>query len=152
MVILKVFHKGHIVEQEKKEINMRRYSKEIMEKIDLIKEIIISRSILRNIRDDIKWEIDIVSDAHGENIHEIALYVKVIDQDCIECDFEPENILTEIERYKNSIYNSISSLSFDKKLNVVKFDESLRGVLVSSVNYEQELITIEYGIYIDTIS
>ena len=123
-----------------------------MEKIDLIKEIIISRSILRNIRDDIKWEIDIVPDEHGENIHEIALYVKVIDIDCIECDFESINILNEIERYKNSIHNSISRLSFDQKLNVVKFDQSLRGVLVSSVNYAQELITIEYGIYIDTIS
>jgi hypothetical protein len=131
---------------------MKRYSKEIMEKIDLIKEIIISRSILRNIRDDIKWEIDIVPDVHGENIHEIALYVKVIDIDCIECDFESINILNEIERYKNSIHNSISRLSFDQKLNVVKFDQSLRGVLVSSVNYAQELITIEYGIYIDTIS
>jgi hypothetical protein len=101
---------------------MSRYSKEIMEKIDLIKEIIISRSILRNIRDDIKWEIDIVPDNIG------------------------------IERYKNSIHNSISRLSFDQKLNVVKLDQSLRGVLVSSVNYAQELITIEYGIYIDTIS
>ena len=131
---------------------MKRYSKEIMEKIDLIKEIIISRSILRNIRDDIKWEIDIVSYEHGENIHEIALYVKVIDIECYNCDFESINILNEIERYKNSIHNSISRLSFDKKLNVVKFDESLRGVLVSSVNYAQELITIEYGIYIDTIS
>ena len=122
-----------------------------MEKIDLIKEIIISRSILRNIRDDIKWEIDIVPDNIG-NIHEIALYVKVIDIDCIECDFESINILNEIERYKNSIHNSISRLSFDQKLNVVKLDQSLRGVLVSSVNYAQELITIEYGIYIDTIS
>ena len=131
---------------------MKRYSKEIMEKIDLIKEIIISRSILRNIRDDIKWEIDIVSYEHGENIHEIALYVKVIDIECYNCDFESINILNEIERYKNSIHNSISRLSFDKKLNVVKFDQSLRGVLVSSVNYAQELITIEYGIYIDTIS
>jgi hypothetical protein len=131
---------------------MGRYSKEIMEKIDLIKEIIISRSILRNIRDDIKWEIDIVSYEHGENIHEIALYVKVIDIECYNCDFESINILNEIERYKNSIHNSISRLSFDKKLNVVKFDQSLRGVLVSSVNYAQELITIEYGIYIDTIS
>jgi len=130
---------------------MSRYSKEIMEKIDLIKEIIISRSILRNIRDDIKWEIDIVPDNIG-NIHEIALYVKVIDIDCIECDFESINILNEIERYKNSIHNSISRLSFDQKLNVVKLDQSLRGVLVSSVNYAQELITIEYGIYIDTIS
>jgi hypothetical protein len=131
---------------------MRKYSNEIIDKIELIKEIIVSRSILRNIRDDIKWEIDIVPDAHGENIHEIALYVKVIDIDCIECDFESINILNEIERYKNSIHNSISRLSFDQKLNVVKFDQSLRGVLVSSVNYAQELITIEYGIYIDTIS
>ena len=55
---------------------MKRYSKEIMEKIDLIKEIIISRSILRNIRDDIKWEIDIVSDSHGENIHEIPTLIE----------------------------------------------------------------------------
>jgi hypothetical protein len=130
---------------------MSRYSKEIMEKIDLIKEIIISRSILRNIRDDIKWEIDIVPDNIG-NIHEIALYVKVIDIECYNCDFESINILNEIERYKNSIHNSISRLSFDQKLNVVKLDQSLRGVLVSSVNYAQELITIEYGIYIDTIS
>jgi hypothetical protein len=122
-----------------------------MEKIDLIKEIIISRSILRNIRDDIKWEIDIVPDNIG-NIHEIALYVKVIDIECYNCDFESINILNEIERYKNSIHNSISRLSFDQKLNVVKLDQSLRGVLVSSVNYAQELITIEYGIYIDTIS
>ena len=131
---------------------MGKYSNEIIDKIDLIKEIIISRSILRNIRDDIKWEIDIVSDYHGENIHEIALYVKVIDIECYNCDFESINILNEIERYKNSIHNSISRLSFDQKLNVVKFDQSLRGVLVSSVNYAQELITIEYGIYIDTIS
>jgi hypothetical protein len=130
---------------------MRNYSNEIIDKIELIKEIIVSRSILRNIRDDIKWEIDIVPDNIG-NIHEIALYVKVIDIECYNCDFESINILNEIERYKNSIHNSISRLSFDQKLNVVKLDQSLRGVLVSSVNYAQELITIEYGIYIDTIS
>ena len=41
---------------------MGRYSKEILDKIDLIKEIIVSRSILRNIRDDIKWELEIESD------------------------------------------------------------------------------------------
>ena len=41
---------------------MRNYSNEIIEKIELIKEIIVSRSILRNIRDDIKWELEIESD------------------------------------------------------------------------------------------
>jgi hypothetical protein len=130
---------------------MRRYPKEIIDKIELIKEIIISRSILRNIRNDIKWELEINSDG-GENIYEIVLYVTVNNQDCIECDFEPDGILEEIHRYQKSIHNSINKLSFDKKLNIVKYElSSLRGILVSKVSYELETITIEYGIFIDTI-
>ena len=62
VVTLKVFLKEHIVREEKKEINMARYSKEILDKIDLIKEIIVSRSIIRNIRDNIRWEVEIDSD------------------------------------------------------------------------------------------
>jgi hypothetical protein len=151
VITLKVSHKKHIVREEKKENNMRRYSKEIIDKIELIKEIIISRSILRNIRNDIKWELEISSDG-GENIYEIVLYVTVNNQDCNECDFEPVRILEEIHRYQKSIYNSINKLSFDKKLNIVKYELStLRGILVSKVSYELETITIEYGIFIDTI-
>ena len=72
---------------------MGRYSKEILDKIDLIKEIIVSRSIIRNIRDDIKWEVEIESDRITGNIYELVLYLKVIGQDCSECDFEPDGIL-----------------------------------------------------------
>ena len=90
---------------------MRNYSNEIIEKIELIKEIIVSRSILRNIRDDIKWELEIESDRINGKIYEITLYLKVIDQDCSECHFEPDGILEEIHKYQKSIYNSINKIA-----------------------------------------
>jgi hypothetical protein len=99
---------------------MGRYSKEILDRIDLIKEIIVSRSIIRNIRDDIKWEVEIESDRITGNIYELVLYLKVIDQDCSECDFEPDGILEEIHKYQKSIYNSINKLTFDQNLNIIK--------------------------------
>lgn len=131
---------------------MARYSKEILDKIDLIKEIIVSRSIIRNIRDNIQWEVEIDSDRITGNIYELVLYLKVIDQDCSECDFEPENILNEIHRYQSSIHNAISKFTFNQNLDIIKgISSSLRGILVSSVNYELETITVEYGIFIDTV-
>ena len=131
---------------------MARYSKEILDKIDLIKEIIVSRSIIRNIRDNIQWEVEIDSDRITGNIYELVLYLKVIDQDCSECDFEPENILNEIHRYQRSIHNAISKFTFNQNLDIIKgISSSLRGILVSSVNYELETITVEYGIFIDTV-
>ena len=130
---------------------MARYSKEILDKIDLIKEIIVSRSIIRNIRDDIKWELEGEYEATTGKVYELVLYLKVIDQDCSECDFEPENILNEIHRYQSSIHNAISKFTFNRNLDIVKGIGSLRGILVSSVNYELETITVEYGIFIDTV-
>jgi len=128
---------------------MKNYSNEIIDKIGLIKEIIVSRSILRNIRDNIQWEVDIDSDRINGKIYEITLYLKVIDQDCSECDFEPEGILEEIHKYQKSIYNSISKITFDQNLNMVKGSGSLRGITVSEVNYARDTISIEYGIFID---
>jgi len=128
---------------------MRNYSNEIIDKIELIKEIIVSRSILRNIRDDIKWELEIESDRINGKIYEITLYLKVIDQDCNECHFEPDGILEEIHKYQKSIYNSISKITFDQNLNMVKGSGSLRGITVSEVNFALDTITIEYGIFID---
>jgi hypothetical protein len=131
---------------------MGRYSKEILDKIDLIKEIIVSRSIIRNIRDDIKWELEGDYEVTTGKVYELVLYLKVIDQDCLECDFEPENILNEIHRYQSSIHNAISKFTFNRNLDIVKGSSgSLRGILVSSVNYSLETITIEYGIFIDTV-
>lgn len=128
---------------------MKNYSNEIIDKIELIKEIIVSRSILRNIRDDIKWELEIESDRITGKIYEIVLYLKVINQDCSECDFEPDGILDQIHKYMNSIYNSINNITFDQNLNIVKGSGSLRGVTVSEVNYARDTISIEYGIFID---
>jgi hypothetical protein len=128
---------------------MKNYSNEIIDKIGLIKEIIVSRSILRNIRDNIQWEVDIDSDRINGKIYEITLYLKVIDQDCNECDFEPDGILEEIHKYQKSIYNSISKITFDQNLNMVKGSGSLRGILVNEVNYARDTISIEYGIFID---
>ena len=128
---------------------MARYSKEILDKIDLIKEIIVSRSIIRNIRDNIQWELEIESDRITGNIYELVLYLKVIDQDCSECDFEPDGILEEIHKYQKSIYNSINKITFDQNLNIVKGSGSLRGITVSEVNFARDTISIEYGIFID---
>ena len=122
---------------------MKNYSNEIIDNIELIKEIIVSRSILRNIRDDIKWELEIESDRIDGKIYEITLYLKVIDQDCNECHFEPDGILEEIHKYQKSIYNSISKITFDQNLNIVK------GSTVSEVNFAIDTIYIEYGIFID---
>jgi hypothetical protein len=149
VITLKVFLKKRIVREEKKENNMRKYSNEIIDKIELIKEIIVSRSILRNIRDDIKWELEIESDRINGKIYEITLYLKVIDQDCSDCHFEPDGILEEIHKYQKSIYNSISKITFDQNLNMVKGSGSLRGIRVSEVNFALDTITIEYGIFID---
>ena len=128
---------------------MKNYSNEIIDKIELIKEIIVSRSLLRNIRDDIKWELEIESDRIDGKIYEITLYLKVIDKDCNECHFEPDGILEEIHKYQKSIYNSISKITFDQNLNIVKGSGSLRGITVSEVNFALDTISIEYGIFID---
>ena len=104
---------------------------------------------MRNIRDDIKWELEIESDRIDGKIYEITLYLKVIDQDCNDCDFEPDGILEEIHKYQKSIYNSINKITFDQNLNIVKGEGSLRGITVSEVNYARDTISIEYGIFID---
>ncbi len=130
----------------------KKYSNEIIDKINLIKEIIVSRSLLRNIRNDIRWELEIESDRIIESkIYEIVLYLKVSNQDCSDCDFEPNGILEEIHKYQKSIYNSLNKITFDQNLNIVKGSGSIRGITVTEVNYARDTITIEYGIFIDTI-
>ena len=57
--------------------------------------------------------------------------------------------LLNVYYFEKSIYNSISKITFDQNLNMIKGSGSLRGITVSEVNYARDTISIEYGIFID---
>ena len=128
---------------------MRKIDSKIIDKIEIIKQIIISRSLLRNHRSSLKWTEMEIEGNDEVGVVELILYVEVTEINCDDCSFEPEVISHSLIEYRNSIYNSIKTVGFDKNLNIRKGGDNVRGVSVERVNFNFGEMTVEFGIYID---
>jgi hypothetical protein len=128
---------------------MGKIDSKIIDKIEIIKQIIISRSLLRNHRSSLKWTEMEIEGNDEVGVVELILYVEVTEINCDDCSFEPEVISHSLIEYRNSIYNSIKTVGFDKNLNIRKGDDNVRGVSVERVNFNFGEMTVEFGIYID---
>jgi hypothetical protein len=131
---------------------MPNLSRNIENKITILKEIVTSRSLLKDYRGDISWTYDISMDT-DDSFEELILYVKVRNVECPDCSFEPETIHEQTMKFINTIYGSVQTISFDNKLNIVKSNmKSLRGVLIHELKYSFDELEFEFGIYIDPIT
>lgn len=128
---------------------MGKIDSKIIDKIEIIKQIIISRSLLRNHRSSLKWTEMEIEGNDEVGVVELILYVEVTEINCDDCSFEPEVISHSLIEYQNSIYNSIKTVGFDKNLNIRKGGDNVRGVSVERVNFNFGEMTVEFGIYID---
>jgi len=128
---------------------MGKIDSKIIDKIEIIKQIIISRSLLRNHRSSLKWTEMEIEGNDEVGVVELILYVEVTEINCDDCSFEPEVISHSLIEYRNSIYNSIKTVGFDKNLNIRKGGDNVRGVSVERVNFNFGEMTVEFGIYID---
>ena len=129
--------------------SMGKIDSKIIDKIEIIKQIIISRSLLRNHRSSLKWTEMEIEGNDEVGVVELILYVEVTEINCDDCSFEPEVISHSLIEYRNSIYNSIKTVGFDKNLNIRKGGDNVRGVSVERVNFNFGEMTVEFGIYID---
>ena len=128
---------------------MGKIDSKIIDKIDIIKQIIISRSLLRNHRSSLKWTEMEIEGNDEVGVVELILYVEVTEINCDDCSFEPEVISHSLIEYRDSIYDSIKTVGFDKNLNIRKGGDNVRGVSVERVNFNFGEMTVEFGIYID---
>jgi hypothetical protein len=128
---------------------MGKIDSKIIDKIEIIKQIIISRSLLRNHRSSLKWTEMEIEGNDEVGVVELILYVEVTEIDCGDCSFEPELISHSLIEYRDSIYDSIKTVGFDKNLNIRKGGDNVRGVSVERVNFNFGEMTVEFGIYID---
>jgi hypothetical protein len=128
---------------------MGKIDSKIIDKIEIIKQIIISRSLLRNHRSSLKWTEMEIEGNDEVGVVELILYVEVTEINCDDCSFEPEVISHSLIEYRDSIYDSIKTVGFDKNLNIRKGGDNVRGVSVERVNFNFGEMTVEFGIYID---
>jgi hypothetical protein len=129
--------------------SMGKIDSKIIDKIEIIKQIIISRSLLRNHRSSLKWTEMEIEGNDEVGVVELILYVEVTEINCDDCSFEPEVISHSLIEYRDSIYDSIKTVGFDKNLNIRKGGDNVRGVSVERVNFNFGEMTVEFGIYID---
>ena len=117
-------------------------------RVNLIKQIVMERSIFKNDRSNVIWsEIDADFTVDG-SVLELILYVKFNDQPCDDCSFETEELFSTITRHLDSIYKSLKGIGFDSDLKIIK-GNSIRGVNIEHLKYGFGEISFEFGIYID---
>lgn len=120
--------------------------------VGFIKQMIIARSGLHSVlRDQSEWDYDIVdykSDASA--IYEFNIYVKLNDVDCDECEYELESLIQTISNYRDKIYKSVSDVSFDGDLKLVKNDSGQIWITTPVINMSLGSLTIEYGLHFVT--
>jgi len=122
-------------------------------KIGFIKQMIIARSGLHSIlRDEAEWDYDIHDyKSDGSKIYEFIIYVKLIDLDCDECEYEITTLTDNINFYVDKLYNSFGGISFDGDLNLVKGTE--RGQVWTTtpyINMSLGTLTLEVGLHVVT--
>ena len=86
---------------------MKNLPSDIIRNIEVLKSVILTRSgLLSEYGDNVSIIMgDIAYNEKENKVYELVFEIKIINVDCPECDFEPENISEVILELKNKIYS-----------------------------------------------
>lgn len=121
-------------------------------KVGFIKQMIIARSGLHSVlRDQAEWDYDIHEySTDGNTVYEFIIYVKLLDVDCDECEYEVSSLVDNINFYVNKLYGSFNKISFDGELNVVKNESGQVWTTTPHINMLLGSLTLEVGLHVTT--
>ena len=121
-------------------------------KVGFIKQMIIARSGLHSVlRDQAEWDYDIQDySTDGNTVYEFNIYVKLLDVDCDECEYEVSSLVDKINFYVNKLYGSFNKISFDGELNVVKNESGQVWTTTPHINMSLGSLTLEVGLHVTT--
>ena len=121
-------------------------------KVGFIKQMIIARSGLHSVlRDQAEWDYDIQDySTDGNTVYEFNIYVKLLDVDCDECEYEVSSLVDNINFYVNKLYGSFNKISFDGELNVVKNESGQVWTTTPYINMSLGSLTLEVGLHVTT--
>ena len=121
-------------------------------KVGFIKQMIIARSGLHSVlRDQAEWDYDIQDySTDGNTVYEFNIYVKLLDVDCDECEYEVSSLVDNINFYVNKLYGSFNKISFDGELNVVKNESGQVWTTTPHINMSLGSLTLEVGLHVTT--
>jgi hypothetical protein len=131
-------------------------NKEVKQKylnqVGFIKQMIIARSGLHSVlRDQADWDYDMTDyNNDGNIVYEFIIYVTLNDVDCDECEYELDSFTQTISHYRDKIYKSVSDISFDGQLKLVKNQNGQIWVTTPVINMRLGSLTIEFGIHFTT--
>lgn len=122
-------------------------------KIGFIKQMIIARSGLHSVlMNQSEWDYDIHDHStDGNTVYEFIIYVKLLEVDCDECEYEISSLVDNISFYVDKLYGSFNNISFDGGLNVIKNTE-LGQVWTTTPQIHMYLgsLTLEVGLHVVT--
>lgn len=122
-------------------------------KIGFIKQMIIARSGLHSIlKDQSEWDYDIHDyKSDGSAVYEFIIYVKLIELDCDDCEYEISSLVDHINFYVDKLYDSFRGVSFDGDLNLVKGVETGQvWTTTPHINMSLGALTLEVGLHVVT--
>ena len=121
-------------------------------KVGFIKQMIIARSGLHSVlRDQAEWDYDIHDHStDGNTVYEFIIYVKLLDVDCDEWEYEVSSLVDNISFYVDKIYGSFNKISFDGELNVVKNESGQVWTTTPHINMSLGSLTLEVGLHVTT--
>ena len=131
---------------------MSKYKERYKNKVGFIKQMIIARSGLHSVlRDQAEWDHDLHDYSNdGNTVYEFIIYVKLLDLDCDECEYEVSSLVDNINFYVNKLYGSFNNISFDGELNVVKNESGQVWTTTPYINMSLGSLTLEVGLHIVT--
>jgi hypothetical protein len=131
---------------------MSKYKERYKNKVGFIKQMIIARSGLHSVlRDQAEWDYDLHDYSNdGNTVYEFIIYVKLLDLDCDECEYEVSSLVDNINFYVNKLYGSFNNISFDGELNVVKNESGQVWTTTPYINMSLGSLTLEVGLHIVT--
>lgn len=132
---------------------MSKYKEKYKNKVGFIKQMMIARSGLHSVlRDQAEWDYDIHDySTDGNTVYEFIIYVKLLDIDCDECEYEISSLVDNINFYVDKLYGSFKNISFDGELNVVKGTETGQiWTTTPYINMSLGSLTLEVGLHIVT--
>ena len=95
---------------------MGKIDSKIIDKIEIIKQIIISRSLLRNHRSSLKWTEMEIEGNDEVGVVELILYVEVTEINCDDCSFEPEVISHSFQDLMKQVHRKSDVQAQDARL------------------------------------
>ena len=132
---------------------MSKYKERYKNKVGFIKQMMIARSGLHSVlRDQAEWDYDIHDySTDGNTVYEFNIYVKFLDVDCDDCEYEISSLVDHINFYVDKLYGSFKNVSFDGELNVVKGTETGQiWTTTPYINMSLGSLTLEVGLHVVT--